>query len=340
MLKFCNILFLFIISTLTVFPKNTVPVSAAQLYVQNFKDDAIKEMSMYNIPASITLAQGMLESGFGTSDLAVQANNHFGIKCHDEWNGPTFIKTDDQKDECFRKYTTVLDSYTDHSLFLKSRARYAQLFELNPTDYRGWAKGLKENGYATDPKYTDRLLELIESHELFKYDLANQPARRSKNSSAKKETKSNAKSTVTKKEEPIENLIIAAVSTENKKTETHSKKTEAREILRLGIVKYIIIKPNDTFLKIAKETDKDLWQLYKFNDLSPESVLIPGQRLFLQPKSRKAKERLHIVKKGDTMKSISQFYGIKLKQLYKNNNMMEWEEPVIGQQLYMRERKK
>ncbi|MES2590551.1 MAG: glucosaminidase domain-containing protein [Bacteroidota bacterium] len=340
MLKFCNILFLFIICPLTVLSENTVPVSAAQLYVQNFKDDAIKEMAMYNIPASITLAQGMLESGFGTSDLAVQANNHFGIKCHDEWNGPTFIKTDDEKDECFRKYSTVLDSYTDHSLFLKSRARYAQLFELNPTDYRGWAKGLKENGYATDPKYTDRLLELIEAHELFKYDLANQPPRRSKTNSAKKETKSNATITVTKKEEPLENATITNVSKGEKKAETNSVKTETREILRLGIVKYIVIKPNDTFSKIAKETDKDLWQLYKFNDLSPESVLVPGQRLFLQPKNKKAKEPFHIVKKGDTMKSISQLYGIKLTQLYKKNNMMEWEEPVIGQQLYMRERKK
>ncbi len=159
------------IFSLSSYSGNNEPVTAAQRYVRNFKNDAVKEMQLYNIPASIILAQGMLESGYGTSDLAVYANNHFGIKCHDEWEGPIFIKTDDQNNECFRKYTSVLDSYTDHSLFLKSRARYAELFELNHTDYKGWAKGLKEAGYATDPKYVQHLLEIIETYQLFKYDL-------------------------------------------------------------------------------------------------------------------------------------------------------------------------
>lgn len=302
--------------------------AAAQLYVENFKDDAVKEMQLYNIPASITLAQGMLESGFGTSDLAKYANNHFGIKCHDEWNGPTYIQNDDEEDECFRKYPTVLDSYTDHSLFLKSRARYAALFELNHTDYRGWAKGLKEAGYATDPKYPERLLDLIETYELYKFDLVAPSPKVKKDipvkapKQAKKDTKKTASTPVKDKTQPVASA-----------SETH-------EILRLGIVKYIIVKPNDTFSKIAKETDKDLWQLYKYNDMSANDKLIVGQRLYLQPKRRKANEPFHIVKKGETMKSISQKHGIKLKQLYKKNNMREWEEPVVGQKLYMRERKK
>ncbi len=319
---------------LSVYAGNIESGGAAQLYVQNFKEDAIKEMLLYNIPASIILAQGMLESGNGTSDLAILANNHFGIKCHDEWEGPTFIKSDDTEDECFRKYPTVLDSYTDHSLFLKSRARYSQLFELNRTDYKAWAKGLKEAGYATDPEYTIRLLDLIETHELFKYDLAGQSSKKAKGDLAKKQSK-NIKSETAKKTDSMppapatEKGVIAAI-----------EKAQPHEILRLGIVKYIIVRPSDTFENIAVETDKDLWQLYKFNDLSEYDKLVPGQKLYLQPKHKKAKEHYHIVKIGETMKSISQFYGIKLKSLYKKNNMREWEEPVAGQLLYMRDTKK
>lgn len=329
----------FTIFQLSGFAGNAGSGGAAQLYVQNFKNDAIKEMLMYNIPASIILAQGMLESGNGTSDLAVFANNHFGIKCHEEWEGPTFIKNDDAKDECFRKYPTVLDSYTDHSLFLKSRARYAQLFELNHTDYKGWAKGLKEAGYATDPKYVQRLLDLIEAHELFKYDLSSQPPSNVTYEPTKKQIKSAEGEKIKNESIGKESIGQSNLVTE-KNPEVGNEKIERHEIFRLGIVKYIIVKPNDTFSKIAQETDKDLWQLYKFNDLSPEERLVPGQKLYLQPKCRKAKEPFHIVKNGETMKSISQLYGVKLKLLYKKNNMREWEEPISGQQLYMRDRKK
>lgn len=274
-------------------------------YIENYKDEAIKEMLMYNIPASITLAQGMLESGNGNSDLAVYANNHFGIKCHKGWEGPTFTKDDDAKDECFRKYPSVLDSYTDHSNFLKSRSRYEALFELKRTDYKGWARGLKETGYATDPNYTQRLLELIETFKLYQYD-------------------------------KVDELPNITVSAEKPK---HPETMEAREILRFRFIKYIIVKPGDSFYKIAVDTDKDLWQLYKFNDLEPGATLIAGQKLYLQPKRNKAKEPFHTVKKGETMKSISQLHGIKLKKLYKKNNLKPGEEPKVGDQLYMRAQK-
>jgi LysM repeat protein len=297
----------------------------AKQYVENFKDEAIKEMQLYNIPASITLAQGMLESGYGMSDLAKKANNHFGIKCHGDWQGPTFIQNDDEKNECFRKYTTVLESYTDHSLFLKSRARYAHLFELNTTDYRGWAKGLKEAGYATEPKYSERLLDLIETYELYNYDLKSTSSKKQKNTDTKQaKNKKQNKQETAKKETPIEQAQTPSAS---------------HEILRLGIVKYIIVKPGDTFTQLAKETDKDLWQLYKYNNMTAEDKLIAGQRLYLQPKRNKAKEEFHVVKKGETMKSISQIHGIKLKKLYKKNNMKPNEEAVVGQKLYMRQQK-
>ncbi len=274
-------------------------------YIDNFKDEAIKEMLMYNIPASITLAQGMLESGNGNSDLAVYANNHFGIKCHQEWNGPTFIKDDDAKDECFRKYSSVLDSYTDHSNFLKSRTRYAELFELQRTDYKGWAKGLKTTGYATDPKYTQRILELIDTYKLYQYDQI----------------------------DGLPKISITANKT------PHPATLEPREILRFHFIKYVIVKPGDTFYKIAVDTDKDLWQLYKFNDLEADSKLIVGQKLYLQPKRNRAKEPFHKVKKGETMKSISQLHGIKLKKLYKKNNLKVGEEPKVGDILNLRQNK-
>lgn len=129
-------------------------------YVEKYKDIAIKEMLENGIPASITLAQGLLESDAGNSALAMYANNHFGIKCHKDWKGDTYIQDDDAKDECFRKYQAAEESFDDHSEFLKTRGRYAFLFELRKTDYKGWADGLKEAGYATDPGYAGRLIKL------------------------------------------------------------------------------------------------------------------------------------------------------------------------------------
>ena len=299
---------LFLIHSFLIFAQPAERKMTPAQYIENFKDDAIKEMLAYRVPASIILAQGMLESGNGNSALAVYANNHFGIKCHKEWNGATFIQDDDAKDECFRKYETVLESYSDHSAFLKSRPRYSFLFELRTTDYKGWAKGLKEAGYATDPRYTERLLELIETYKLFQFD-------------------------------KVDELPSISNKTDEKKKPETLKIRDSREILRFRSIKYVIVKADDTFSKIAKETDKDLWQLYKYNDLTEKDQLETGQRLYLQPKRNRAKEPFHIVKRGDTMKSISQLYGIKLKKLYKKNKLKTGEEPEMGAKIYLRKNK-
>ena len=142
----------------------------SELYIKKYKDIAISEMNSYGIPASITLAQGILESGNGESRLAVDGNNHFGIKCHNNWNGETIIEDDDEKGECFRKYSNVGDSFRDHSLFLKERGRYEFLFKYKITNYKKWARGLKKAGYATDPKYPQKLIDLIQRYQLYKYD--------------------------------------------------------------------------------------------------------------------------------------------------------------------------
>jgi LysM repeat protein len=305
MAKSYHITILFLFLLVISFAQPAEHKMTPENYIENFKDEAVNEMLMYNIPASITLAQGMLESGNGNSDLAVYANNHFGIKCHVGWEGPTFIKDDDAKDECFRKYSSVLDSYTDHSKFLRGRSRYSQLFELKYNDYKGWAHGLKAAGYATDPRYTQRLLEIIETYKLYNYD----------------------------KMENVQSIAVPDGKPAIPET------FEAREILRFHLIKYIIVRPGDSFYKIAHDTDKDLWQIYKFNDLEPGDKLIAGQKLYLQPKRNKAKEPLHTVKRGETMKSVSQLHGIKLKKLYKKNHMKPGEQPKPGDVLYLRQNK-
>ena len=148
-----------------------------EVYIAKYSSIAIDEMNRYNIPASITLAQGILESGNGESRLATQGNNHFGIKCHDNWNGETIIEDDDEKGECFRRYSKVSDSYRDHSLFLTERGRYSFLFKYKNTDYKKWAKGLKKAGYATNPKYANLLIDLIEKYDLGRFDNGNSTAR-------------------------------------------------------------------------------------------------------------------------------------------------------------------
>jgi len=148
--------------------------SKTENYISKYCNAAVAEMNRYNIPASITLAQGILESGNGESRLAVGGKNHFGIKCHSNWNGKTIIVDDDEKGECFRKYDKVADSYRDHSLFLTERGRYSFLFEYKKSDYKKWAKGLKKAGYATNPKYPTLLIDLIERYELYTYDKGEQ----------------------------------------------------------------------------------------------------------------------------------------------------------------------
>ena len=165
--RFMNYILLLFFFPIVVFAQN---LNKVELYIQKYKDLAVEHMVDYSIPASITLAQGILESGSGESDLAVESNNHFGIKCHRDWEGERSYYDDDEENECFRKYKTVSESYLDHSLFLKNKSRYSELFSLKITDYKGWARGLKKAGYATDPKYPQKLIDLIERYELYKYD--------------------------------------------------------------------------------------------------------------------------------------------------------------------------
>lgn len=286
-----------------------------QEYISKYADIAIRQMKQYGVPASIILAQGMLESDNGNSSLATKANNHFGIKCHKDWTGPTMYHDDDRKDECFRKYKNSEGSYMDHSLFLRGGRRYATLFDLEPTDYKGWAHGLKKAGYATNPKYAEMLIKIIEDNELHKFD----------------------KGVTIAVESPRKGtgqlVDVDGFSIDIYKT---------RSVYIRNRIKYIIVKEGDTFESLTKELSLMPWQLHKYNDLTKDSTLRVGQEIYIQPKRWRAERNhsVHTADTGETMYSISQMYGVKLKSLYRKNRMKVGEEPEVGQTINLRKRKR
>lgn len=265
--------------------------SRYQAYIDQYKDLAIAEMLKYDIPASITLAQGLLESGAGMSELARKGNNHFGIKCHD-WGGATTYHDDDEEQECFRKYRDVYESYEDHSRFLARQPRYRSLFRLKRTDYKGWARGLKKCGYATSPTYANKLIGIIELYKLHKYDKATKYDRFMVSRS---EVKGIA---------PGTNLHQIHIYNKNY---------------------YLIARSGDTFKSIAKEVGISYKKIAKYNERDKNDTLIPGEVVYLKKKQKKAdkayKNRPHRVKAGESMYSIAQYYGIRTESLYKMNKL-------------------
>jgi LysM repeat protein len=268
-------------------------------YIQLYKDIAIEEMNAYHIPASITLAQGILESGNGNSTLARKANNHFGIKCHKGWNGKTYHMDDDEKNECFRKYPDPHESFKDHSIFLSTRNRYAFLFNLEINDYKGWAHGLKQAGYATNPNYPRLLIKLIEENQLYQYD------------------------------EYYQRQSLAAISKYPRNIKPDSREdfnaitigADNREVYENNGIKFIRAREGDSFYQIAQDFSIYTWQVYKYNDLKKKSTISEGQVLYLEKKKNKGPKAMHIVEPGETLHDISQAYGVKLKKLCKYNTL-------------------
>jgi len=246
-------------------------------YIEKYASLAVKQMHQYKIPASITLAQGILESNNGNSRLAIKANNHFGIKCHG-WEGAKIFADDDKKNECFRNYKNVLESFVDHSLFLNKYSRYEFLFDYKITDYKSWAKGLKKAGYATNSKYPELLIKIIEENKLYQFD----------------------------KEKFDKNLISG-----KRNIYMHPNK-----------IKYVISQNQETYATIAKSLNIKLKQILKYNDDNKLSVLNVGTKVFIQPKRNRSKQRIHVVNKGEDLRSISQTYGIKMKSLKRRNELI------------------
>ena len=278
-------------------------------------------MEDFKIPASITLAQAILESGDGNSELAKMSNNHFGIKCHD-WKGDRVYYDDDEKGECFRKYKNASESFDDHSEFLM-RNRYASLFELDIKDYKSWAKGLKKCGYATNPAYAKLLIGLIEKNELYKYDEEYDPSK--KEFLAKTEVKEDKKKKSKSKSKNPKIIPNSIVLSSSRSVEVSDNR-----------IKYTIAKDGDTPEKIADEMDLPVWTIRKYNDLTKNQKLVEGELIYIQPKRSKSKSSSHVLKSGETMRAISQQYGIRLKSLYKKNGLEFGTEPTAGTELILR----
>lgn len=276
-------------------------------YIKEYAPLAVEQMKKYKIPASITLAQGLLESGAGMSTLARKSNNHFGIKCHNTWRGRKVYYDDDARGECFRAYRKVEDSYEDHSEFLTHGARYAFLFDLKITDYKGWAKGLKKAGYATDRSYANRLITIIEDYELYKYDtkgMSKREARRWQKLIKKKPWLLNP-----------------------------------HEVYLANGLAYVVARDGDTFQLLGGEFDISWKKLVDYNDLHKEYTLEAGDIIYLKKKNKKAQKpyAVHIVRDGESMHSIAQKYGIRLKNLYKmNRKKVDDYVPEVGDQLKLR----
>ena len=286
-------------------------------YIMTYKESAMNKMSVYGIPASITLAQGILESGSGNSELARKANNHFGIKCHNDWTGKTFTMDDDAKDECFRKYKTPDESYRDHSIFLTTRDRYAGLFKLKVTDYKGWAHGLKKAGYATNPKYPQLLIKIIEENMLYEFDAGITP-----------EYLTSLESDPALMTNEMTEEIILTTPSDYKLVEVWET---GRKVYINNGVKFIFTDTGDSFSNIAADFEIYSWQLPKYNELEKDASLQEGRMLYIEKKKKKNSDKdSHSVRSGESMHSISQLYGIQLKQLYKKNKMAEGTGVEVG----------
>jgi hypothetical protein len=326
-----RVLFLYIFITLQLVtvaqssnPEPPFDKLTREEYIDRYAPFAVKEMLISGVPASITLAQGILESGDGNSVLAREANNHFGIKCHGMWEGKKYFMDDDAKNECFRVYTSVFDSYRDHSEFLAGRDRYAGLFKLKATDYKGWAHGLKQAGYATNPKYPHLLIKIIEENSLHKYDLMKSPPD-SKGTHPKDEGKDKEKN---REKNNSENPKEAIVST-------------GRQMYLRNDIRYVRVEEGDDYKKLERMLQVREWQILKYNDKAKGAKLIPGELLYLQPKRGRSWDNgYHEVKEGESLRWISQEYGVKLTKLYKYNELNPGEEPVVGQRVWLRKRKR
>ena len=262
-------------------------------YVDQWKNVAVEQMLAYKIPASITMAQAILESGSGNSALALKANNHFGIKCHG-WKGKEMYKDDDAKDECFRAYQTAAESFKDHSLFLEKNSRYDFLFMYEQSDYKSWAKGLKKAGYATNPKYPRLLIDIIEKYNLQELDQLNQPL--------------------------ISPEEVIALSVNKKSVSKRTIKMHQKG------VKYIEVKKGDTFYSIGQEIGLTLMQLNRYNDFgNKKDFLNVGDFVYVQPKKRRnifKKEEIHI-ERSISMNQLAQLYAINVKSIKRLNKITE-----------------
>lgn len=304
-----TIIFLFLLAVTSV---NAQTMHKAYLqYIDKYSDIAVEQQKLHKIPASIKLAQGLLESAAGRGELVRESNNHFGIKCGN-WSGAKTYADDDKRGECFRKYNSARESYEDHSLFLISRERYASLFDLDPTDYKGWAHGLKAAGYATDPNYAQKLIKLIDDYDLHKYDIGLTPDKRKADSPSNRATYTWGSASATS--------------------------LKGHQLYRNNGVKCVFAEAGDTYASIANEFEIKESKLLEYNDLGNGSEPEPGTVVYLSKKKKKASKEFetHTVQAGESMYRIAQKYAVRLKTLYDINSMPYNQGAEVGKVLKLK----
>ena len=288
----------------------------AEEYIETYKNIAIREMRENKIPASITLAQGLLESGCGNSELAREAKNHFGIKCHKEWTGKTFTMDDDEKNECFRKYENAEQSFVDHSLFLKGRNRYASLFDLEITDYVGWAKGLKAAGHATNPKYAQLLIARINQYDLTRFD------REALGIIEEENSVENPVLEPQLAETPFEDFGLLYNPEVKSAFEIVDMTEEERFIYLNNGVKFIYAKEGETPKSLARELGIPMRQIADYNCISnpKDFVFLSGDVVYVVPLRNKCKHpSTFTVEETMTLRDVALRFAVKLDKLQKYN---------------------
>lgn len=336
----------FLILTLFIVLLTSAAVSPYVAYVEKYAPIAVNEMKRSGVPASITLAQGLLESRAGQSALASKGNNHFGVKCHNDWKGKQFRQDAEIKNECFRAYASADESFHDHSDFLRYQDRYKFLFELDPTDYKGWARGLKKAGYATDPAYPQKLIKIIEEYKLYEYDLDEvkpsakaKPAER-KNISGKEEAKKPAKVRKAHVSVPAQTpLALEKPRQLDRKYAEEHHYVISRTMLSGNGVPFIKAVEGETYSSIAKSHNLFLKELLAFNDLDREIALEKGTVVYLQPKKQRTEKGLdkYIVGSDtETLRDIAQRFAVKIKSLKKMNSLADDYQPSEGDSIKLR----
>lgn len=292
-----------------------------QQYIDKFARIAVQEMIEHHIPASITMAQACLESADGNSELTRNSNNHFGIKCKSNWNGPSVRHTDDEANECFRKYRTAEESFRDHSEFLTTSNRYSFLFAYDIRDFKKWAYGLKKAGYATDPAYPAKLIKIIDDFRLYELDQLDWKYV----STPDKTRRHFSLFGFLRKKSPDQELAVATGFLPRTIEKRNRRKT------------FIAIEGDD-YARIADEFRKKDWQIYKYNDAVSGDVPQTGEPVFLQSKRSKAPRGndFHVMQNGETLRSVAQWYGVKLSSLRKMNRLNDHEEVPVGSTISLR----
>ena len=340
-----KILFL-LFATLTLKNSFAQPDAVVVEYINTYKELAIAEMQRTGIPASIKLAQGIHETSAGTSDLVRRSNNHFGLKCKSEWTGMSVKHTDDAPNECFRKYGSPRDSYKDQSDYLRKQPRYASLFDLDPTDYKAWAYGLKKAGYATNPKYSQVIIKLIEDYDLQDFTMiALGKLKPGQETLAKtKKGNSNKEPEIIFTEKPVVMPTEPEIVVHAKKPKASETKQQGAESqpnypdgeFKINETKVIYAKKGVSYLSLAEKYSIPLARIFEFNEMKIQEFVEKDQLIYIMRKRKTGINEQHIVKPGETLADIAQTEAMRIESLLEYNYLQAKMQPAVGSVLYLR----